>query len=85
VHAVGYRWQKPRSLSWATLEEGVAYHLVALGRPDDQALTLLALMAEVPIQTGDVITSEAASEDVIAEMVVPEAIENMEGSPTPAG
>jgi hypothetical protein len=50
----------------------VTYDLVALGRPDDQALTLLAVTAEVPIQTGDVVTPEAASEDV-------------EVSPTPAG
>jgi hypothetical protein len=70
----------------ATLEEGVTYDLVALGRPDDQTLTLLALMAPVAIQTGDVATPEAASDDeAIAETVVPEAIEDVEASPTPAG
>jgi Domain of unknown function (DUF4397) len=70
----------------AMLEEGVTYDLVALGRPEDQTLTLLALMAEVPIQTGDVATPEDASEDAaIAETVVPEAIEDVEASPTPAG
>jgi hypothetical protein len=70
----------------ATLEEGVTYDLVALGRPDDQTLTLLALMAPVAIQTGDVATPEAAADDAaIAETVVPEAIEDIEASPTPAG
>jgi hypothetical protein len=70
----------------ATLEEGVTYDLVALGRPDDQTLTLLALTAPVAIQTGDVATPEAASDDAaIAETVVPEAIEDVEASPTPAG
>jgi hypothetical protein len=64
----------------------VTYDLIALGRPDDQTLTLLALMAEVPIQTGEVATPEAADEDAaIAETVVPEAIEEVEASPTPAG
>src|SRR5215211_5414111 len=70
----------------ATLEEGVTYDLIALGRPDDQTLTLLALMAEVPIQTGEVATPEAADADAaLAETVVPEAIEEVEVSPTPAG
>jgi hypothetical protein len=70
----------------ATLDEGVTYDLIALGRPDDQTLTLLALMAPVAIQTGDVATPEAASDDAaIAETVVPEAIEDVEASPTPAG
>ena len=70
----------------ATLEEGVTYDLVALGRPDDQTLTLLALLAPVAIQTGDVATPEAAADDAaIAETVVPEAIEDVEASPTPAG
>src|SRR5215213_8734815 len=70
----------------ATFEEGVTYDLIALGRPDDQTLTLLALMAEVPIQTGEVATPEAADADAaIAETVVPEAIEEVEASPTPAG
>src|SRR5215207_3395569 len=70
----------------ATLEEGVTYDLIALGRPDDQTLTLLALMAPVAIQTGDVATPEAASDDAaIAETVVPQAIEDVDASPTPAG
>jgi len=70
----------------ATFEEGVTYDLIALGRADDQTLTLLALMAPVEIQTGDVATPEAASEDAaIAATVVPEAIEDVEASPTPAG
>jgi hypothetical protein len=70
----------------ATLEPGVTYDLIALGRPDDQTLALLALMAPVAIQTGDVATPEAAAEDAaLAETVVPEAIEDVEASPTPAG
>lgn len=72
--------------SAATLEEGVTYDLIALGRPDDQTLTLLALMAPVAIQTGDVATPEAAADDAaLAETVVPEAIDDVEASPTPAG
>src|SRR5829696_2375089 len=70
----------------ATLKEGVTYDLIALGRPDDQTLTLLALMAPVAIQTGDVATPEAAADDAaIAETVVPAAIDDIEASPTPAG
>ncbi|MBW3632833.1 MAG: DUF4397 domain-containing protein [Chloroflexi bacterium] len=71
--------------SEATLEEGVTYDLVALGRPEDQTLTLLALMAAVPIQIGDVATPAAASEDAVAATVVPQAIEDVEASPTPVG
>ncbi len=68
----------------ATFEEGITYDLVALGRPDDQTLTLLALMAPVAIQTGDIATPETATEEEsIAETVVPEAIEDVEASPTP--
>jgi hypothetical protein len=70
----------------ATLEEGVTYDLVAVGRPDEQTLTLLALMAKVPIQTGDVATPETESgEDAMAETVVPETIEDVEASPTASG
>jgi hypothetical protein len=70
----------------ATFEEGMTYDLIALGRADDQTLTLLALTAPVAIQTGEVATPEAADEDAaIAETVVPEAIEDIEASPTPAG
>ncbi len=70
----------------ATFEEGVTYDLVVLGRPDDQTLTLLALMVPVPIQTGDVATPDASSGDQpIAATVVPEAIEDVEASPTPVG
>src|SRR5215208_2206404 len=70
----------------ATLEEGVTYDLIALGRPDDQTLTLLALTAPVAIQTGAVATPEAAADDAaIAETVVPQAIEDVDASPTPAG
>src|SRR5215207_128522 len=70
----------------ATFEEGVTHDLIALGRPDDQTLTLLTLMAPVAIQTGEVATPEAADADAaLAETVVPEAIEEVEVSPTPAG
>jgi hypothetical protein len=70
----------------ATLSEGVVYDLVALGRTADQSLELLALTADVPIQTGEVATPEATSGDEpVAETVVPEAIEDVEVSPTPAG
>ena len=70
----------------ATLEEGVTYDLIALGRPDDQTLTLLALMAPVAIQTGEVATPEAADADAaIAKTVVPQPIQEVEASPTPAG
>jgi hypothetical protein len=69
-----------------TFEEGVTYDLVALGRADDQTLTLLALTAPVEIQTGEVATPDASSgEGAMAETVVPEAIEEVEASPTPAG
>jgi hypothetical protein len=70
----------------ATFEEGVTYDLIALGRADEQTLTLLALMAPVEIQTGAVATPAAASEGAaVAETVVPEAIDDVEASPTPAG
>jgi hypothetical protein len=70
----------------ASFAEGVTYDLIALGRADDQSLTLLALMAPVAIQTGAVATPEAASDDAgVAETVVPAAIEDVAASPTPAG
>jgi len=72
--------------SKTTLQEGVTYDLVALGRPDDRTLTLLALTAPVAIQTGAVATPEAASGDAaIANTVVPKPIEDVKASPTPAG
>ena len=70
----------------ATFEEGMTYDLIALGRADDQTLTLLALTAPVAIQTGEVATPEAADADAaLAETVVPSAIDDVEASPTPAG
>ncbi len=64
----------------------MTYDLIALGRADDQTLTLLALTAPVAIQTGEVATPAAADEDAaIAETVVPAAIDDIEASPTPAG
>jgi hypothetical protein len=69
----------------ATLEAGVTYDLIALGRADDQTLTLLALTTAVGIQTGAVATPQAeADEATIAETVVPEPIEEAAASPTPA-
>ena len=68
----------------ATLEAGVTYDLVALGRPDDQTLALLALTAPVAIQTGDVATPETVDEEgSVAATVVPEAIEDADASATP--
>jgi hypothetical protein len=70
----------------ATFEQGVTYDLIVLGRADEQTLTMLALMAPVAIQTGEVATPEAADEDAaIAETVVPAPIDDVEASPTPAG
>jgi hypothetical protein len=70
----------------ATLEEGVTYDLIAVGRPEDQTLTLLTLLAQVPLQTGESATPEAApGQNAPAATVVPEAIEDVEVSPTPAG
>jgi hypothetical protein len=67
-----------------TLEEGVVYDLVVLGRPSDQSLALLALTAEVPIQIGEVATPEAVSgSETVAATVVPETIEADNASPTP--
>jgi len=68
----------------ATLEEGMVYDLVALGRPEDQTLSLLVLTAPVPIQTGDVETPEGVTEDAaVAETVVPETIESGDEAATP--
>ncbi len=68
----------------ATLEEGMVYDLVALGRPEDQTLSLLVLTAPVPIQTGDVETPEAVTEDAaVPATVVPETIESGDEAATP--
>jgi hypothetical protein len=70
----------------ATLEAGVTYDLIVMGRPEDQTLTLLALMAPVEIQTGEVATPDAVEDDAsVAETVVPEPIDDAEASPTPGG
>jgi hypothetical protein len=70
----------------ATLEEGVTYDLIAVGRPADQTLALLTLLAPVAIQAGEVSTPEAAlGEEPLAETVVPEEIEDVAATPTPAG
>jgi hypothetical protein len=68
----------------ATLEEGMVYDLVALGRPDDRSLSLLVLTAPGEIRTGDIATPEAVSADTpLAETVTPETIENDEMVATP--
>ena len=68
----------------ATLEEGMTYDLVVIGRPEDQTLALLVLTAPVTIQTGEVATPEAVADEAsVAETVVPDAIEDGEVSPTP--
>lgn len=69
----------------ATIEEGMVYDLVALGRPDDRSLTLLVLTAPAEIQTGAVATPTAETVDApLAETVTPETIENDETAATPA-
>ena len=66
------------------LEEGTTYDLVVVGRPDDQTLALLALMAPVEIQTGEVATPDTVEEEgSVAATVVPEAIVDAEGTATP--
>ncbi len=69
----------------ATIEEGMVYDLVALGRPDDRSLTLLVLTAPAEIQTGDIATPQAVDGDApLAETVTPETIENDDTVATPA-
>jgi hypothetical protein len=67
-----------------TLDEGVTYDLIAIGRPEDRSLQLLALPVKVAIQTGEVATPEATAEAPLAETVVPQPAGGMEASPTPA-
>ena len=70
--------------SEATLDEGVTYDLIVIGRPDDQTLALLPLLAPVAIQTGEVATPETVEkEGSVAATVVPEAIEDEDASATP--
>ena len=67
-----------------TLDEGVTYDMVVIGRPDDQSLALLVLEAPVAIQTGDVATPEVVEEEgAVAATVVPEAIEDGDAPATP--
>ncbi len=69
----------------ATFEEGVVYDLIAIGRPADRSLELLALTATVPIQTGEVATPEATAEGAaMPETVVPATIEETTPVATPA-
>lgn len=70
--------------SEATLDEGVTYDLIVIGRPDDQTLALLPLLAPVAIQTGEVATPETVEEEgSVAATVVPEAIEDEDAAATP--
>jgi hypothetical protein len=50
-----------------TLNEGVTYDLILIGRSDDRSLKLLALTVPVEIQTGEVATPAAVSETCRAE------------------
>jgi hypothetical protein len=69
----------------ATIEEGIVYDLVALGRPDDRTLTLLVLTAPAEIRTGAIATPQAVDGDApLAETVIPETIENDSTVATPA-
>ena len=66
-----------------TIDEGVVYDLMLIGRPDDRSLKLLALTVPVEIQTGEVATPEAVSETEVAGTVVPQETENLDVTATP--
>ncbi|MDQ2652200.1 MAG: DUF4397 domain-containing protein [Chloroflexota bacterium] len=66
-----------------TLEEGMVYDLVAIGRPDDRSLTLLVLTAPVAIQTGEMATPVAMTGDEpLAGTVEPETLTDGTSTPT---
>lgn len=66
-----------------TLEEGMVYDLVAIGRPDDRSLTLLVLTAPVALQTGEMATPVAMTGDEpLAGTVEPEALTDGTSMPT---
>jgi hypothetical protein len=71
-----------------TIEEGIVYDLILIGRPDDRSLKLLALTVPVEIQVGEVATPEAEpSGTSVAGTVVPAETENLTpmASPTATG
>lgn len=58
-----------------TLEAGMVYDLVAIGRPDDRSLALLVLSAPVAIQVGEMATPVAVTGDEpLAPTVAPETL-----------
>jgi len=67
-----------------TIDEGIVYDLILIGRPDDRSLKLLALTVPVEIQTGEIATPEAAtSETSVAGTVVPAETEDLGVTPSP--
>ena len=67
-----------------TIDEGIVYDLILIGRPDDRSLKLLALTVPVEIQTGAIATPEAAtSETSVAGTVVPAETEDLGVTPSP--
>jgi len=67
-----------------TIEEGIVYDLILIGRPDDRSLKLLALTVPVEVQVGEVATPEAAaSETSVAGTVVPAETESLDVTPSP--
>lgn len=66
-----------------TLEEGMVYDLVAIGRPDDRSLTVLVLTAPVAIQVGEMATPVAITDDEpLAGTVEPETLTDGMSTPT---
>ena len=58
-----------------TLEAGMVYDLVAIGRPDDRSLALLVLSAPVAIQVGEMATPVAVTGDEpLSPTVAPETL-----------
>jgi hypothetical protein len=67
-----------------TVDEGVVYDLILIGRPDDRSLKLLALTVPVQIQAGEVATPEASpSETSVAGTVVPAETNDLDVTPSP--
>ncbi|MBW3633079.1 MAG: DUF4397 domain-containing protein [Chloroflexi bacterium] len=69
----------------ASIEEGMSYDLVVLGRPANRSLRFLALRAPLAIRTGDIATIDVVTDGAaMSETVVPRTIET-EVTPTPVG
>lgn len=69
--------------SEATIDEATSYDLVALGRPSDRSLRLLALQAPLDVRRGEAATPQAIDGDeALTETVVPEVID-AEATATP--